>query len=125
MAQVTVPSWIPVVGGQTFGDPNPQAPADDTSAREAIIQQFESKYGKQIGSAAPVNDSKNNWQGYHRYTFGDGSTLDITPSGQVVDFKPSTQANQAAASQLQSRQHPDITDKTTGNTYTWDPSSNQ
>ena len=131
----TVPNQIPVIGGRTFplpgdaGQPN-QQPSEDTTARQTIVDQLAAENGGLLGAAAPVNLDKpdasgNVWAGYHRYTFKNGSTLDIKPDGTVIDYKQSTQANQAAANAAGSRQHPDITDKTTGNTYTWDPSSNQ
>ena len=111
MPSVTIPDWVPGIGGQTIGaDSAPAAPdaPPDYSARDAIIRAYEEKYGAQIGKASPQQgtvhvppnavgpDGKPDPNagktitantGFSLYTFPNGVTVEISDDGQVQNQK--------------------------------------
>ena len=88
---VTIPDWLPG-GGTVIGPPDAQTQPTDTSQRDALIKQLADAHRGQIGSSSQVltKDAEGKDQHYYdKYTFGDGSSVEIAPTGQVqnIDLK--------------------------------------
>jgi hypothetical protein len=100
---VTVPDWVPGVGGAQLGPSDQPATPPDTSTREALGQALASAHGGPIGQPSQVLTKLPGGQtqgtGFYLYTFADGSSIEINDTGQSQNYKQSTQANQAVAAQ--------------------------
>src|SRR5499427_5890738 len=87
---VTIPDWIPGVGGKTIGPPDQQPGPPDTTQRDSLVETLKALHGGQVGSPSTptVKDSSGNEVPgpYDLYTFGDGTSVEIAPSGEVSKY---------------------------------------
>src|SRR5215471_5164598 len=89
---VTIPDWLPG-GGTVIGPPDAQTQPTDTSQRDALIKQLAADHQGQVGGSSQVltKDADGKDQHYYdKYTFGDGTTIEIAPTGQVQNYVPKT-----------------------------------
>jgi len=95
---VTIPDWLPG-GGTVIGPPDAQTPAADTSQRDQLIKNLADQHRGQVGGASQVltKDAEGKDQHYYdKYTFGDGTSIEIAPTGQVQNYVPKTDKTAAA-----------------------------
>jgi len=87
---VTIPEWVPGVGGQTIGPPDQQQTPPDTSQRDSLIKTLAALHQGQVGTpSTPTvkDDSGKEIPGpYDLYTFGDGTQIEIAPTGEVSKY---------------------------------------
>jgi hypothetical protein len=83
---VTVPDWVPVIGGQPIGpsDQQPAAPVD-TTTRDQYLNQFAAAHQGAAGQPTAVVDKNGDpvAAGTKHYSFADGSWVEINPDGSV------------------------------------------
>ena len=100
-------SGLPVVGPALnsvgIGQPDPPKTPADTSARDARIAALAKEHQGMTATPSQVrtNPTANNKDGidtgYDLYTFGDGTTVEIMPSGEEKNLKLSATATRAPA----------------------------
>src|SRR5215471_1296712 len=76
-------------------DPAPPPAPPDTTQRDALLKQLTQQHGGQVGSAStPTVKNPKDPNGpdipgpYDLYTFADGTTLEIAPTGEVSKYTP-------------------------------------
>jgi hypothetical protein len=113
----TIPSQVPLVGGQTIGPPDQsqtQAQAagpTGPSLGDQLAQTLGASHRGVLGPGAPQYVQGTGTQqgskfptGFNLYTFNDGSSIEINDQGQSQNYKPSTEATQAANKTLTPQQ---------------------
>jgi len=95
---VTVPDWIPLIGGRTVGGETPTASTVDPTVHDQVVQGVGDAHKGQLGTPVtitltdakgdPLKDDQGKPRTAQQYTFNDGSTLEVTPDGQITDYKP-------------------------------------
>ena len=103
----------PITGQPWPWEPQTTTPATaaapvDTTTRDAQLKDLKAKHGELVGTPSamtvpiPASQIKNKDDpttratGYDLYTFADGTSIELKPTGESQNYKESTQANAAA-----------------------------
>jgi hypothetical protein len=95
------PTQLPIIGG-LFPSGNQQQPQQpDASVASATADKIAASLGTTVMGSTATPDTVSGGKttshaGWTTYTFQNGSTIDIDTSGNITNYIPSTQANQAA-----------------------------
>src|SRR5215471_18882712 len=72
-----------------FSDPASGQPEIDSSQAQSVVNQLAADHGGVVGQPqANITDAKGKPTDISRYSFGDGSSLQISPSGVIDDWTP-------------------------------------
>src|SRR5215471_9159251 len=98
MPDIGLPDWIRDIGGRIGIGQQQSAPSVDPTVHDQVVQGVGDAHKGQLGTPVtitltdakgdPLKDDQGKPRTAQQYTFNDGSTLEVTPDGQITDYKP-------------------------------------
>lgn len=119
---ITVPDFVPGIGGTTIGPSDQQPAPPDTTTRDQYIAGLAAQHGGISGKPAPQTTkvgSEEQLTGFDLYTFADGTTVEVAEDGRVQNYKPKQPRAQA---NRPTRQYTQYNPDGSEDTFTYDSS---